>query len=70
MSQMSQEKWEESVGFEFQAIISKLPVPPYIKAGGLVEKGKTIDNFKVDHDEDNLQTYELMVRIWYTSDYI
>jgi hypothetical protein len=60
---MSQEKFEQSVGFEFKAVISKLPIPPYVKAGGLAEKGKTVNDLKVEHDADKLQTYELRVRM-------
>ena len=68
MLQMSQEKWEQKFGFEFKAVISKLPIPPYVKAGGIHEKGKTVDDSKVDHDADKKQVYEIRVRIWYTCD--
>jgi len=55
-SEMSQEKFEEKVGFEFKAMI--IPHVP-LKPGGSVEKGKTVDDLNVDHDADKLQTYEL-----------
>jgi hypothetical protein len=59
---MSQEKWEQKMGFEFKAIISKLPVPPYVRAGGISEKGKNVDDAKVEQDSDKKQVYELRVR--------
>lgn len=62
MPQMSQEKWEQKAGYEFKAIISKLPIPPYVRAGGLSEKGKTVDDSAVDKDTDKQQVYELRVR--------
>jgi hypothetical protein len=62
MAQMSQEKWEQKVGFEFKAIISKLPVPPYVRAGGISEKGKKVDDATIDQDSDKKQVYELRVR--------
>jgi hypothetical protein len=62
--EISQEKLEEKLGFEFKAIISKIPIPPYIKAGAVAEKGKTVDDSKVEHDADKLQTYELRVRTY------
>ncbi|KIM84795.1 hypothetical protein PILCRDRAFT_817596 [Piloderma croceum F 1598] len=58
-TEMTQEKLEEKLGFEFKAIISKIPIPPYVKAGAVSEKGKTVDDSKVEHDADKLQTYEL-----------
>jgi hypothetical protein len=67
MVQISQEKLEEKLGFEFKAIISKIPIPPYVKAGAVAEKGKTVDDSKVEHDADKLQTYELRVCTWPTS---
>jgi len=57
--EMSQEKWEEKVGFEFKAIISKVPVPPYVKGGGMGEKGKNIDDSSIEQDSDKKQVYEL-----------
>jgi hypothetical protein len=64
---MSQEKFEEKLGFEFKAIISKIPIPPYGKAGAVADKGKTVNDSKVDHDADKQQVYELRVRILPTS---
>ena len=65
--EISQEKLEEKLGFEFKAIISKIPIPPYIKAGAVSEKGKTIDDSKVEHDASKQQTYELRVSTCPTS---
>jgi len=62
MAQMSQEKWEQKLGFELKAIISKLLGPRYVRTGDMHDKGKTVDDFKVDHDSDKMQVYELRVR--------
>lgn len=59
MMQMTQEKFEEKLGFEFKTMFSHLPS----KMGIAAERGKTTDDTKTDHDADKQQTYELRVRI-------
>jgi hypothetical protein len=59
MAQMAQEKFEETIGFEIKTLISHIPV----KLGSTAEKGKKVDDYKVEHDTDKQQVYELRVRI-------